>query len=95
MPAELTLENGQKLTGKVEQLSEGGLLFVGRAPVEPTRVAELRFPEPIAGRVVLVRVQCRWSGQSRGKLYQAGFSFETAPAPPVELFRAYVAFTTT
>jgi hypothetical protein len=43
---------------------------------------------------VLVSVQCRWSSPAGGKLHQAGFSFEDAPSPPVELFRAYVAFTT-
>ena len=88
-PAELTLANGLKRAGKVEQISEGGVLFVAASPVMPGESGELRFP--VAGRIVLVRVSCRWTEPVRASLHQSGFAFESSPAPPLETLRSVVA----
>jgi PilZ domain-containing protein len=88
-PAELTLASGAKHAGKIEQLSEGGVLFVASTPMTPGESAELRFP--VAGRIVLVRVTCCWSTPLRASLHQCGFAFESSPVPPVETLRTVVA----
>lgn len=88
-PAELTLVSGAKHAGKIEQISEGGVLFVTAVPMLPGESAELRFP--VSGRIVLVRVSCRWSSPIRASLHQSGFAFESSPAPPVETLRSVVA----
>lgn len=88
-PAELTLGSGVKRAGKIEQLSEGGVLFVASAPVTPGESADLRFP--VAGRIILVRVTCRWSNPVGASLHQSGFAFESSPAPPLETLRGVVA----
>ena len=88
-PAELTLASGAKRAGKIEQISEGGVRFVAAAPVTPGESAELRFP--VAGRIVLVRVTCRWSEPVRAALHQSGLAFESSPAPPVETLRSLIA----
>ena len=83
--------NGTKHPGKIEQISEGGVLFVTVVPMVPGESAELRFP--VSGRIVLVRVSCRWSSPVHASLHQAGFAFESSPAPPVETLRSVVALT--
>jgi hypothetical protein len=88
-PAELTLASGAKHAGKLEQISEGGVLFVTAVPMSPGESAELRFP--VSGRIVLVRVTCRWSSPIRASVHQSGFAFESSPAPPVETLRSVVA----
>jgi hypothetical protein len=85
------LASGTKHAGKIQQLSEGGVLFVASASVTPGDSAELRFP--VAGRIVLVRVTCRWSTPLHGSLHQAGFAFESSPVPPLDTLRSFVALT--
>jgi hypothetical protein len=79
-----------KIAGRIETLSEGGALFTARAEIPEGEHAELRFPEPIASRIVMLRVTCRWSAPA-GERLAAGLEFSASPSPPAELFRTFVA----
>jgi tRNA A-37 threonylcarbamoyl transferase component Bud32 len=73
-PARLIKPGGDVVDGRVEEVSEGGLLFVGSAPCEPGATVRLRFALPATGRIAEVSAMARWKRAARGA-YATGFEF--------------------
>lgn len=88
-PAEFTFPNGVTLSGRVEEISEGGLQFIAAQGVASGERGLFRFSEPITGRVVKLYATSRWTKAGRAA-HATGFEFEAAPDELRNIIRKYV-----
>ncbi len=88
-PAEFTFSSGTTLSGRVEEISEGGLQFIAAQGVPSGERGLFRFSEPITGRVVKLQATSRWSKAGRAA-HATGFEFEAAPDELRAIVRKYV-----
>lgn len=88
-PAEFTYPNGVTLSGRVEEISEGGLQFIAAQGVASGERGMFRFSEPITGRVVKLQAASRWTKAGRAA-HATGFEFEGAPDELRNIIRKYV-----
>jgi serine/threonine-protein kinase len=88
-PAEFTFSNGVTLSGRVEEISEGGLQFIAAQGVVSGERGMFRFSEPITGRVVKLQAASRWTKSGRAA-HATGFEFENAPDELRAIIRKYV-----
>jgi serine/threonine protein kinase len=81
---------GETVDGRIEEVSEGGLQFVGARAIPAHESVTIRFSLPVTGRVAQVTAAARWTRQGRGA-YATGF--ELADIDPVARaeIRKYVA----
>ncbi len=82
---------GRWIDGRIEDVSEGGVLFVSTEACVSGEAVRLRFASPISGRVADVAARVRWSRSSRG-LHATGFEFENLHEQVRAEIRQYVAF---
>jgi serine/threonine protein kinase len=89
-PVQIVLPNGS-VDGRSEDISEGGLLVICRAPCEAKIQATVRFAMPIDGKVVSLEVHVRWVRAARPSEPQGpraiGLEFVSVP----EVMRASIA----
>jgi hypothetical protein len=71
---------GETVDGRIEEVSEGGLQFVGARAFPLGEPVTIRFSLPVTGRVAQVSAAARWSRQGRGA-HATGF--ELAQIDPV------------
>ncbi|HEX6273368.1 MAG TPA: serine/threonine-protein kinase [Polyangiaceae bacterium] len=89
-PAELKLTTGESISGRVEEISEGGLQFIAARGVKSGERGEFRFAEPITGKVLKVSGVSRWTKEARAARHATGFEFENAPEDSRQTIRKYV-----
>jgi hypothetical protein len=88
-PAELKLASGESVSGRVEEISEGGLQFIAARGVTAGERGEFRFAEPITGKVLKLAAVSRWTKEARAGR-ATGFEFELAPEETRATIRKYV-----
>jgi serine/threonine-protein kinase len=89
-PAELKLTTGESISGRVEEISEGGLQFIAARGLKSGERGEFRFAEPITGKVLKVTGVSRWTKEARAARHATGFEFENAPEDSRQTIRKYV-----
>lgn len=72
--ARLTSSSGERVDGRLEEMSEGGLQFVGERPIAVGEVLRIRFALPATGRIAETPAVCRWTRAGRGG-HASGFEF--------------------
>lgn len=87
--ARITTASGSHLDGRVQEVSEGGLQFVGRRPISQGEKVRLRFPLPATGRIAEVAATVRWNRAARGN-NATGLEFEELPETARDELRRYV-----
>jgi serine/threonine protein kinase len=94
-PVQIAFANGSTIDGRSEDISEGGLLVICRAPCAANVRASVRFAMPIEGKVVSVEVQVRWVRAARPSEPQGpraiGLEFVLVTEPMRESIAKYVA----
>jgi serine/threonine protein kinase len=87
--ARLAREKSNATDGRLEDLSEGGVLLVSNEACTAGEVIRLRFALPISGRVVDISARAQWSRASRGAR-ATGFQFIDLPEPARAEIRQYI-----
>lgn len=64
--ARLTISSGERVDGRLEEMSEGGLQFVGERPIAVGEVVRIRFALPATGRIAETPAVSRWTREGRG-----------------------------
>ena len=72
--ARLTRASGERIDGRLEEMSEGGLQFVGDRPIAVGEVLRIRFALPATGRIAEAAAASRWTRAGRGG-HATGFEF--------------------
>ena len=88
--ASLQRENGPSLSGRIEDLSEGGVLLMSHETCPPGEVLRLRFGLPISGRVLALLSRVRWTRKARTGT-AIGLEFQDLPEAARDEIRQYVA----
>lgn len=88
-PARIVRRDGASSDGQVEDISEGGLLFVGDGSCEDGEQVTVRVPLPISGKVVALEAVTRWSRRKTGQR-ALGLQFVDAPELALQEVRRYV-----
>jgi serine/threonine protein kinase len=89
-PAELKLTTGESISGRIEEISEGGLQFIAARGLKSGERGEFRFAEPITGKVLKITGVSRWTKEARAARHATGFEFENAPEDSRQTIRKYV-----
>lgn len=80
-PLRIRRASGDNVDGRSEDISEGGMLVLLPATLEPGERVEVRFALPTSGRVVRLPAVARWTKESRGRAaIGLGFELESADA---------------
>lgn len=87
--ARITLASGERVDGRVEEISEGGLQFVGDFGVPEQQAVKIRFALPVTGRVAEVAAVSRWNRTVRG-CNATGFELTEIADPHRAEIRQYV-----
>jgi len=66
-PVLLVSAGGVEAEGRCEEISEGGMLVVSPLALDEGAVLEVRFATPVAGDMVRVHAQVRWTSPGRGR----------------------------
>lgn len=77
------------IDGRIEDVSEGGVLVVSGEAVSQGDLVRLRFALPLSGRIVDVSAVTRWNRAYRGTR-AIGFEFQDLPPVAREEIRRYV-----
>ncbi|MCC6666591.1 MAG: protein kinase [Polyangiaceae bacterium] len=64
--ARLTRPNGERVDGRLEEVSEGGLQFVGDSAIPLGEAVKVRFALPATGQMTEVTATARWNRTVRG-----------------------------
>lgn len=80
----------KRIDGRIEDVSEGGVLFVSEETTNQGEVVRLRFALPVSGRILDVEARTRWNRAYR-HTRATGFEFQDLPAPAREEIQRYVA----
>ena len=78
------------IDGRIEDVSEGGVLFVSEETSNQGEVVRLRFALPVSGRIVDVAALTRWNRAYR-RTRATGLEFQDLSGPAREEIRRYVA----
>ncbi|HEX4474289.1 MAG TPA: serine/threonine-protein kinase [Polyangiaceae bacterium] len=85
----LAREKGKATDGRVEDVSEGGVLLVANEACSTGEVIRLRFALPISGKVIDISAKAQWSRASRGGR-ATGFQFIELTDPARAEIRQYI-----
>ncbi len=88
--ARILCESGLTVDGRVEEVSEGGLQFVGDRAVPVNESVTIRFALPATGRMAEVKAEARWNRSMRGT-NATGFQFSDLLPDVREEIQKYVA----
>lgn len=88
--ARINCQNGEKIDGRIEEVSEGGLQFVGDRGVPVSEAVRIRFALPATGRICEVSAAARWNRTVRGN-NATGFEFTDIAEGARAEIRQYVA----
>jgi hypothetical protein len=88
-PAELKL-GSESVSGRIEEISEGGVQFIAARGVKSGERGEFRFAEPITGKVLKLTATSRWTKEARAARHATGFEFDNAPDETRATIRKYV-----
>jgi serine/threonine protein kinase len=86
--ARITQQSGDFLDGRLEEVSEGGLQFIGDRALAAGETVKIRFALPATGRVTEVVAAARWSRGARGS-HATGFEFSEIADPARAELRQY------
>ena len=89
-PTELKLASGETISGRIEEISEGGLQLIAPRGVKSGERGEFRFAEPITGKVVKLAATSRWTKEARAGRHAVGFEFDGPPEEVRQSIRNYV-----
>ncbi|MCC6214758.1 MAG: protein kinase [Polyangiaceae bacterium] len=89
-PARVVASGGAR-DGRTEEVSEGGLLFVGAEGYASGTAARLRFALPVSGRIIEVDATARWTRTARSGT-STGFEFSGLSDDARADLRHYVAY---
>jgi len=87
--ARITRGNGERIDGRLEEMSEGGLQFVGDRAVATGESVTVRFALPASGRVANAVAVSRWTRAGRGG-HATGFEFTEVAEDARAEIRQYV-----
>jgi serine/threonine-protein kinase len=83
--ARIFCADGSRVDGRLEEISEGGLQFVGDSAIPTNETVKIRFALPTSGRMAEVNATARWNRTVRGS-NATGFQFaETTEAMRAEI----------
>lgn len=88
--ARITTSGGERVDGRIEEVSEGGLQFVGDRGVAVGQAAKIRFALPATGLICEVGATARWNRTVRGN-NATGFEFMDMAEGAKNEIRQYVA----
>ncbi|GEM_PF-451522 len=88
-PARLVLPDGVVLDGRIEDISEGGLLALMPRQCDSDLPVQIRFALPMTGRIVTLRAKSRWVKVARAGA-AAGLEFIDLPEDCRTTIRTYV-----
>ncbi|OQB08809.1 MAG: Serine/threonine-protein kinase PknB [Deltaproteobacteria bacterium ADurb.Bin207] len=74
-PVRLIRSNGNRIDGRSEDISEGGMLLLVECPLNVGETIHVRFASPVVGSIVTVSSIVRWVRTSRGGKTVLGCSF--------------------
>jgi serine/threonine protein kinase len=86
--ARIAGERGRRVDGRVEEVSEGGLQFVGSSSIPAGENVRIRFALPASGKVTEIAATSRWTKQTRGT-HVTGFEFSEITLGACEELRQY------
>lgn len=89
-PAVFTTASGATLSGRVEEISEGGAQFMSAEKLELGVGGQLKFSLPLSGKVCLVSVTVQWARAGRVNVHAAGLEFAGLEAEAAAEVRRYV-----
>jgi hypothetical protein len=89
-PAVFTRLKNEAITGRVEEISEGGAQFVARVPIDPSTPGTLKFSLPMTGKACLAKVSTRWAKAGRNGFYAVGLEFKDLDASSSAVVKEYV-----
>jgi hypothetical protein len=91
-PVLVVRHEGGAIDGRSEDISEGGVLVVSSAALEPRERVNLTFALPLSFEVVTVTAVCRWVKSARDGAHAVGFQFIDPGGDVIEDIHEYVAF---
>jgi len=87
-PVLLVTLDGVETDGRCEEISEGGMLVVSSLALDGNAALEVRFATPVAGDMVNVQANVRWSTKGRGRCAM-GLEFNGAPTSLRQVISEY------
>jgi serine/threonine-protein kinase len=87
--ARLSRSGGERVDGRLEELSEGGVQFVSDRAIAVGDVVKIRFALPASGRIAEVWCVSRWTRAGRGG-HATGFEMTDPPEDIRAEIRQYV-----
>ncbi|HVW28659.1 MAG TPA: serine/threonine-protein kinase [Polyangiaceae bacterium] len=85
--------NSAPVDGRIEDISEGGVLVVANEACAQGDIVRLRFATPMTGRMIEISAVARWSRSSRGTR-ATGFEFQNLSDQTRAEIRQYVSLMT-
>ena len=89
-PSEVRLASGEAISGRIEEISEGGVQLIAPRGIKSGERGEFRFAEPITGKVVKIAATSRWTKEARAGRHATGFEFENPAEELRQSIRSYV-----
>ncbi|MFO0565145.1 MAG: serine/threonine-protein kinase [Polyangiaceae bacterium] len=89
--ARLTRQSGERVDGRLEEISEGGLQFVGDRAIPAGESVQIRFALPASGRITEAQATARWNRTLRGT-NATGFEFSSIADNARAEIRKYATF---
>jgi serine/threonine protein kinase len=87
--ARITRQGGKAVDGRIDEVSEGGLQFVGDCAIDVSERVVLRFALPASGTMIQVAATARWNRTVRGT-NATGFEFADLAESAKDELRRYV-----
>lgn len=88
-PVRILRKNEPPYDGRTEDISEGGMLVIGSAPIEQAEEVNVRFSLPVSGSLVTVAAVARWARWAKDSR-AVGVQFSDLPDPARKEIRRYV-----
>ena len=90
-PVSIILRGGERIDGRSEDISEGGLLVVTPKPCRDGEAVRVRFALPITGQVVTLPAIARWVRSARDGRGAVGLELLTPPSDARQTIARYAA----
>jgi len=87
--AHIDCQDGSHADGRIEEISESGVQFVGKRAFVEGEPVSVRFALPVTGRIAAVTATCRWARATRGST-AAGFELSNLSSDAIGEIRKYV-----
>ncbi len=89
-PSMLILSGGEVISGRVEEISEGGAQFTSERDLALGLTGKLKYSLPLSGKVCVVAVKVQWARAGRVNLRVVGLEFDGLEPEAALQVRKYV-----